>query len=396
MGRTLHRYIFLQVLAPFAAGLALFTFILLIARIMKLVEMVVNRGVPATQILRVFSFILPAFLEVTVPMALLLACLLACGRLSADSEITALKAAGLSLYQIAAPIAAFAVVIFLLSLGLSLYARPWGNSALKSAIFELARTRATVGLKEHVFNDEFRGLVIYVEEIEPPGTNLLRILISDSRQPNEENTVVAKRGTLIANEDTRSVNLRLFDGVIFTNRASEQGYHKTDFSVYDVNLNLGEALGQMQMREREPSELPLDELRGRIAELRGEGEAARAERVEMARRFSIPFAALVFAVIGVPLGLQPVRAVRSRGLAVSLVVILAYYLMLSGAETLGTQGRVPITLALWTPNLVLAAIGVVLFLQQAHELGSPREGLFSRFADAAVSRLATALRRASP
>jgi len=395
MGRTLHRYVFLQILAPFAAGLALFTFILLIARIMKLVEMVVNRGVPVLEILRVFSYILPAFLEVTVPMALLLACLLACGRLSADSEITALKAAGLSLYQIATPVAGFACVVFVLSLFLSIYARPWGNSALKSAIFDLARTRATVGLKEHVFNDEFKGLVIYVEDIEPPGTNLLRILISDRRQPSEENTVVAKRGTLVANEDTRSVNLRLFDGVIFTSRASEQGYHKTDFSVYDVNLNLAEALGQMEMREREPSELPLADLRARIASLRSQGAPARAERVEIARRFSIPFAALVFAVIGVPLGLQPVRAVRSRGLAVSLVIILSYYLMLSAAETLATQGRAPITAALWTPNLVLASIGIVLFVRQAHEVARPGEGLLGRLTQAARSRVAMALRRAS-
>jgi lipopolysaccharide export system permease protein len=394
MGRTLHRYVFLQVLAPFVAGLALFTFILLIARIMKLVEMVVNRGVPALEILRVFSYILPAFLEVTVPMALLLACLLACGRLSADSEITAMKAAGLSLYQIATPIAVFAVLVFVLSFFLSMYARPWGNSALKSAIFDLARTRATVGLKEHVFNDEFKGLVIYAEEIEPPGNSLLRILISDRRQPGEENTVVAKRGVLVADEDHRSVNLRLFDGVIFTSRASEQGYHKTDFTTYDVSLNLDEALGRFEMREREPSELPLAELRARIASLRAGGEPARAERVEVARRFSIPFAALVFAVIGVPLGLQPVRAVRSRGLAVSLVVILAYYLMLSAAETLGTQGRAPITLALWTPNVVLAAVGVVLFLRQAQELAEPSTGFFARFADAAVGRLATTLRRA--
>jgi lipopolysaccharide export LptBFGC system permease protein LptF len=129
--------------------------------------------------------------------------------------------------------------------------------------------------------------------------------------------------------------------------------------------------------------------------LDGQGEPARAERVEMARRLSIPFASLVFAVIGVPLGLQPVRAVRSRGLAVSLVVILAYYLMLSGAETLGTQGSVPITLALWTPNVVLAAIGTVLFLRQAHELALPTDGLWTRFADGAVSRVATALRRAN-
>ncbi len=394
MGRTLHRYLFLQILAPFAAGLALFTFILLIARIMKLVELVVNRGVPVLEILRVFSYILPAFLEVTVPMALLLACLLACGRLSADSEITAMRAAGLSLYQIATPIAGFALLVFAASLLLSLYARPWGNSGLKTAIFDLARTRASVGLKEHVFNDEFKGLVIYVEEIEPPGTNLLRILISDRRQAAEENTVVAKRGTLVANEDTRSVNLRLFDGVIFTSRANEQGYHKTDFSVYDVNLNLGEALGQMEMREREPSELPVRELRARIAQQQTEGDPARAERVELARRVSVPFAALVFAIIGVPLGLQPVRAVRSRGLAVSLVIILSYYLMLSAAETLATQGHVPITLALWIPNVVLASVGVVLFFRQAQELARPGDGVVARVAESARTRVAAALGRA--
>lgn len=394
MGRTLHRYVFLQILAPFAAGLALFTFILLIARIMKLVEMVVNRGVPALEILRVFAYILPAFLEVTVPMALLLAVLLACGRLSADSEITAMKAAGLSLYQIAAPIAAFAGVVFVLSLFLSLYARPWGNSALKTAIFDLARTRATVGLKEHVFNDEFKGLVIYVEKIEPPGSNLRRILISDRRQPGEENTVVAKRGMLVAHEDTRSVNLRLFDGTIFTSRASEQGYHKTDFNTYDVNLNLSEALGQMETREREPSEMPLRELRASVTAERAKGEHARPERVELARRFSIPFAALVFAVIGVPLGLQPVRAVRSRGLAVSLVIILSYYLMLSAAETLATQGKVPIIFAMWTPNLVLSSIGIVLFFRQAREIARPGEGVLARLTGGAWSRLAMAVRRA--
>lgn len=394
MGRTLHRYVFLQILAPFAAGLALFTFILLIARIMKLVEMIVNRGVPALEILRVFAYILPAFLEVTVPMALLLAVLLACGRLSADSEVTAMKAAGLSLYQIAAPIAAFAGLVFLLSLFLSLYARPWGNSALKSAIFDLARTRATVGLKEHVFNDEFKGLVIYVEKIEPPGSNLQRILISDRRQPGEENTVVAKRGTLVAHEDTRSVNLRLFDGTIFTSRSSEQGYHKTDFNTYDVNLNLSEALGQMETREREPSEMPLQDLRETVAAERAKGEHARPERVELARRFSIPFAALVFAVIGVPLGLQPVRAVRSRGLAVSLVIILSYYLMLSAAETLATQGKAPIALAMWTPNLVLASIGSVLFFRQAQETARPGENALLRVTGGAWSRLATAVRRA--
>src|SRR6185295_16095225 len=90
--RTISRYIFRELLVPFFLGLGVFTFILLIARILKLVELVVNRGVPAWEIFRLFSYILPAFLEVTVPMALLLAILVGFGRLSADCEVISMKA----------------------------------------------------------------------------------------------------------------------------------------------------------------------------------------------------------------------------------------------------------------------------------------------------------------
>ena len=396
MGRTLHRYVFLQVLGPFAAGLALFTFILLIARILKLIELVVNRGVPALQILALFSYILPAFLEVTVPMALLLACLLACGRLSADSEFTALKSSGLSLYQVAVPIGGFALIVYAASLWLSLFGSPAGNAALKAGLFELARTRASVGLKEHVFNDDFKDLVIYVEQITPPGTNLERILISDRRLAGEHNTVLARRGMLMANEDTQSVTLRLFDGVIYTDEAGVKGYHKTDFSTYDVSLNLAAALGQLEGRDRDPNELTLSELRAAIAEKQGAGDPALSEEVELHRRYSVPFACLVFAILGVPLGLQPVRAVRSRGLAVSLVIILSYYLMLSAAETLGERGRVPIALALWTPNLTLGLLGALLFVRDAHELSWSLDNRFRLGLGSLIGKLATRQQRTDP
>lgn len=367
MGRTLHRYILVQVVAPFIGGLALFTFILLIARIMKLVELVVNRGVPAGEILLLFSYILPAFLEVTVPMALLLGVILAVGRLSADSEIIAMRASGLSLYQIAVPILALSLVVWSGSFMLSLHARPWGNAALKTGIFDLARTRATAGLKEQVFNDDFEGLVIYSEGIEPPGTQLSRILISDHRSGRDANTVVASHGELIADKDAQTLNLRLFDGTIFTDAAERDTYDRTDFRVYDILLDIGETLGGLPTRTRRPNELPLAELKSKIAKQQNEGEAALQEKVELQRRYAVPFATIVFALLGVPLGLQPARAVRSRGLAVSLGVILSYYLLLGGAEALAQNGRVPIVAALWTPNIVLGATGLVLFLRAARE-----------------------------
>ena len=206
---TINRYVLREIFVPFALGLAVFTLILLIARILKLVEMVVNRGVPLLEVLKLFSYILPAFLEVTVPMALLLGVLVAFGRLSSDSEIIALKTSGISLYQLLRPVASFAIVIYFVALGLSLYARPWGNSLLHSGLYEIAKTRASAGIKEKVFNDDFSGLVIYVDHIEPPGNTLRGILISDTRDSSQRNTVFAQVGVLVPNERLHVLTLRL-------------------------------------------------------------------------------------------------------------------------------------------------------------------------------------------
>src|SRR5256886_2811363 len=181
MGRILSRYVGREVVIPFLLGLVIFTFILFTARILKLIELVVNRGVPLLQIIKIFLYVTPAFFEVTVPMAFLLALLWGFGRLSADREITALKSCGLSFYQIALPVGICVAVVLSGTFFLTLYVRPWSNAALKQVLYEVAKTRATAGLKEKTFNDAFEGLVIYAEEIQPPGTFLRGVMIADSR-----------------------------------------------------------------------------------------------------------------------------------------------------------------------------------------------------------------------
>ncbi len=174
--KILDRYILREMVVPFFLGLAIFTSILLIVRILKLVELVVNRGVPLAQMIRIFSYIMPAFLEVTVPMALLLAILVAFGRLSSDSEVIAMRAAGISLYRLLVPVAIFAGMVALLTAWLSVTARPWGNSHLRTGLYEIVKTRAAAGIKPKVFNDEFKDLVIYVDKIRPASDVLEGIL----------------------------------------------------------------------------------------------------------------------------------------------------------------------------------------------------------------------------
>jgi len=365
--RIIHRYVLREIAVPFALGLATFTFILLIARILRLVELVVNRGVPLLDVLRLFSYILPAFLEVTVPMALLLGVLTAFGRLSADSEMTALRTSGVSLYQVLPPVAVFASVVFVVAVGLSVYVRPWGNNRLRTGLFEIAKTRASAGIREKVFNDDFKGLVIYVNQIEPPGNALRGVLISDSREAEQLNTVIARAGFLVSSTGTNALMLRLIDGSIHSYYPRNGSYHRTDFATYDVTLDLQTALGNLQQHEKDPSEMTVGELRAAIAANARTGDTAFPETVELHRKLSIPFACLAFAALGVPLGLQPSRAVHSRGFTLSLALIFIYYLLLTLGENLGSRGVLPASVGLWIPNALLSLLAAVLILRAAND-----------------------------
>ena len=367
MGKILHRYIFREILVPFAFGLGIFTFVLLLARLLRLIELVVNRGIPVANVARVFAYLLPAFLEVTVPMAMLLAILVAFGRLSADSEITALRSSGVSLYQLAPPVAMFVAIVTVATAGLAWYARPWGNRALRTAMWDIARSRASAGLKPQVFNDEFPGLIIYAEQIDTASDQLEHVLISDDRDPQQSNSVFARAGYMITDGEHETVTLRLLDGTIHTTDSEARTSYQTEFRSYDVNLDLRAALADAQEKRDNPKEQSIDQLRAAIVAKQGGGKPATAELVEYHRKFAIPFACVVFGLIAMPLGIQPARAVRSRGFAVSLVVIFAYYILLSTGQGLAEQGRVPPLVGLWLPNGILGALGVGLFRRAGRE-----------------------------
>jgi lipopolysaccharide export system permease protein len=277
--------------------------------------------VPALNIVRLLVYIMPAFLEVTVPMAMLLAILVAFGRLSADSEMVALRSSGLSLYQLVPPVAIFVVLATIATAALSLYARPWGNRSLKKALFDIARTRASAGIKPQVFNDDFPGLVIYTERVDATTDRLHHVLIADERDGTQRNTIFAADGLMLSDPEAQVVTLRLRDGFIHTSDGREGTEYRTQFEIYDVNLDLRQMLAGSKERERDPKELTLGQLRRAMAAKRAAHQSFAPELIEFHRKFSIPFACIVFGLVAVPLGVQPVRAARARGFTLSLAMI---------------------------------------------------------------------------
>ena len=194
MRKTTYLYIIKEILPVFFIGLMVFTIILLMDKILKLIELIVTRGGSIKNVLMLIAFISPSFLVFTIPTALLLGTLITFGRLSGDSEVTAFKASGLSLYQLFIPVFVFSVLACLMTSFLVYYGLPWGNRGFKATLYLLATSKADVEIKERVFNDMFDGLVVYVDKVPVQGKRMEGILIYDERDKSKLNTIFAKEG----------------------------------------------------------------------------------------------------------------------------------------------------------------------------------------------------------
>lgn len=369
MKRTLTAYIISEVLPPFLLGLAAFTLMLLVARILRLVELVVTRGVPFLQIGKLFALILPTFLEMTVPMALLLGIFLGLGRLSGDHELLALKASGISPIQILLPIGTIALFISLITLLLTTLVRPAANLALKKELYNIAKNHVGTALREKVFNDDFPQVLIYVEDVVPPGDTSQGVLIVDRRNQARENIIFGKVALILSDEESKTINLKLFDGAIYEREKKRSSFSQTRFSTYDFKLDLEEAFSPIRKKERGPKEMSLKRL-GKAIQLKEEqGLSPTAERIELHQRFSFAFAPLVLSLLGVSLVLVPTRsrASRSWGFTLCLSWLLVYYGLLSMGKALGERDILPPVLALWIPNIVVGLIAIRLFRKALKE-----------------------------
>lgn len=369
MKRTLYRYLIKELLPPFLLGLMGFTFILLTGRILQLTELFVNKGVPLGYILRLLYFLLPSFLVLTIPMATLLSVLLAFNRLSSDNEITALKASGVSLYQMIPPVLGFAFATYAATTFLSLYSVPRANEGSRALLYEVASKKANAGVREKVFNDDFEGLVLYVEEIKPRTLLWEKVFISDSRNPGEVLTIIAREGEVLSDPGRLAITLRLKHGSIHKLGKEPDAYQKVDFSTYDLRLHLKTGLKEKRTEEKHPADMTLAELGRAIRALEAKGSQAKVQWVKVHEKFSIPFACLVFGLIGVPLGVQSrgARGGKFQGFAWAIGVLLVYYLLTNAGTSLAERGVVLLEAGMWSANAIFLILGIYLLVKAAKE-----------------------------
>jgi lipopolysaccharide export system permease protein len=367
MGRTLERYLLREVTYAFAAAVGLAVSVLFVLRIVEFVDLAFARGVPARLVGSLAGYIVPSYLEIALPMGALLAVVVVFARLGSEGELLAMRASGLALRELATPLIAFSAAVALLSLVLGVWARPWANRGIEATTYEMARTRLTASLRPGVFNTWFGGVILFVDELDSPTGFMRNVLLAEEREEYGRKTIFASDGHVESNEDARTAYLKLRNGSLLTYHASGKYHDKTDFDSLELNLDLAEERGFDLMDNGGPSSMSLSRLLEERREHLARGESAIEETIELHRKFVLPAAALLLPFLGVPLGAVGRRGVKSRGLLLSTIVVLLYYLVLTAMVTVAREEMLPTPVAMWLPDLLLAVLAVALFRRAASE-----------------------------
>jgi len=364
--RILTRYILGEILSHALIGCVIFTFILFMKELPRILEMVVHNSSTFVSVVEVILFMLPNFFMLTIPMAVLVGVLLGLSRLAADSEIIAMRASGLGIGYFVRVAAIVAVGGTLLGLGNSLYVAPRANQAILAMQKSLAM-QASYEIEPRVFDEDFRNFVLYVQDVRS-GTgaaNWREVFMADTTDPTTPLITTAAAATV--SNDTNRYNspellMRLRDGSRHETVAGQpQQYNISTFDFTDMPLVAGQQsdlhLGRL---DTDIFAMPMKALWQR-----SHGRGGKRFLIEIHKRFSYPAACLVLMLVGVPLGVTSRRGGKSFAWIFTILLVVLYYLMSMIGIALGKQNWISAFFAVWSANLIFAAGGLFLLWQMA-------------------------------
>jgi len=363
-----NRYIFKEMFVPFSINIFVFAFLFLMTEMLKIANWIVNYNLSVWAVFTLIFYTMPMFLTFIIPMSVMLAILLTFLRLSSDNEIVAIKSCGMSIYGLLPPVLLFAVLGFLLTMLLTLYAGPRSKASLEEMSLKVATTNLDIGLKERTFNDTFKGVMLYVNKIDIKKRKLIDVFIEDKRQQDIVITVVAPEGRLISEPEKYIYHLILSNGTIHQTNPKERSANSIQFNTYTLSLNFKEQVAKAAKQKKGREEMSVVELRQYIDKLAGKDEEAfQKAKMELHRRYSIPTACLALGLLAFPLGIQSKTAKRSFGLILCLFFFFTYYLLLTAGYSFGKSGLLPPEIGMWLPNFVMTGIGLFFLFQTGRD-----------------------------
>jgi lipopolysaccharide export system permease protein len=365
--KILDRYLLSALGVATAMGVALLSLVLVLGNVFKeMLDLLINHNVPIQTVLGFVAFVLPFSMTFTIPWGFLTAVLLVFGRLSADNEIIALRANGVSFPRILAPVLALALLLVGICFWINVDSAPRAQWSMLSSLFKIATSDPASMFQADEVVDQFPDRRVYVGGRDGELLkNLIVFEIDDRGVPSK--VVFAKTGTLTPDNDNHRLLLRVQDAHF------EQRDHLQPDAVELIRQGITMQEGVFPMsiqklldqkkRDKPLSSHTLQELLAAIA--KPDCPKRLAYEVEVSKRFSLSLAALSFALIAVPLGITAHRKETSVGFALSLVIAFGYFFFIIIADTFRNDPKAFPIVLIWLPNILFTGLGVWLFSRLA-------------------------------
>ena len=323
---------------------------------LRLVDLVVSRGISVGALGTIVLHLLPSFLVLTLPIACLIASISAFNRMSFDNEIIAIRAAGVSFWRINIPVVFFSGLVFLLTIYLSQWGQPWASVSLKTLALSVIEDELTLAVDSGVFNEPIPGLMVYVP-VSESGSGPKGVFISDQRNPEQPLIIVAKNFQMLKQNERQQFGIRLFEGAIHHIPTDISSFHRVTFSTYDFWLpSLFKSSNDRTQRKT------YEDLVHQLQESGGKDAGALRRLMEYYKDTAFPVATFVLGLLGVPVGIVSKRSGKAGGFAIGVVVIIAFYLFNVLGEFLVTTLWITPFAGAWLPNFALAGLtGFLLF-----------------------------------
>lgn len=361
--RVIDRYILGQLLVPFSFGLLLFGTLWLVQILMKMIDLFVTKGVAFSAVAKIFVYSMPVVLTTAAPMAVLLAVLVTVGRLSSDSELTAMQASGIGFGRISIPLIAFGLSVSLAVLGLHEYVVPRATYLREqTTLNEVVLVKPLPKIAKDVFFEGGKEFTIFVRSYAHRTETMSDVTIFQfQKDPVQGNSLFPRV--------TEASQGRLADGGWtftkgLTQVLSREGALRDEIGFgswfYPVDPRYGRPVDEKPLS---PREMSMSQLSRYIKEKEDRGATALSEWVELRFKTAFPMASLFLTLMAAPLAIGKGRSGTSMGVGLSILIMFVYYILLGMGRTLGDSGYLPPLAAVWMPNLLLGGLGTMLLIR---------------------------------
>ncbi|TKJ41287.1 hypothetical protein CEE37_06375 [candidate division LCP-89 bacterium B3_LCP] len=372
--KIIHRYMILEFMPPFFYSFCLISMIILLNLIVQMLGRIAGKGLDPYIVMEFFFLNLAWIVALAVPMAVLVATLTSFGRLSAENEITALKAAGVSLWQLIFPYLLIAAILCYLLIMFNNRVLPDFNHRSRVLSGDIHRKKPTLALEEGIFIFDLPKYVLWAQRIDQKNSRLYDLVIYDKSDPRYPTTVSAKEGDLNFVREEEAFHLYLHQGEIHRQDSNDPTYYqRTAFQRSLIRIAAPNMVFERQESGyRSDRELSAQAMWAQVKEMRADPVKNRRRinsfMVEIHKKYSIPVACLVFVLIGAPLGVRVRRGGLGVATGLSVVFFLIYWAFLIGGEDLADRSIITPAMAMWLPNVLMGLVGIVLIRRTVREM----------------------------